>query len=102
MLNVANLAIKFRVVMLSSSDNPKPDVNEVNGSFKETLERTLGSSPVTSGRKNILIKDDPNCPNVFKVDRLKKKAELGNRRRFPGLGFQKRYFFRLNRFFEAF
>jgi hypothetical protein len=84
---------KFRVVMLSSSDNPKPDVNEVNGSFKETLERTLGSSPVTSGRKNILIKDDPNCPNVFKVDRLKKKAELGNRRHFPGLGFQKRYFF---------
>ena len=63
----------------SVKDNSKGE-GEINGSFKEALERKLrpDSSPMTSGRKAaVIVKDDPNCPNVFKVDKLKKKSDPG-------------------------
>jgi hypothetical protein len=35
------------------------------------------SSPVALARKNLILKDDPNCPSTFKLDKFKKKSDPG-------------------------
>ena len=70
-----------KIFISLSVDNSKLEASGVNGSIKDSLEKILkpDSSPVASARKNIIIKDDPNCPFLFKVEKLKKKSDPGER-----------------------
>ena len=67
------------MIFYYSVDNSKQEASGVNGSIKDALEKTLrpDSSPLASVRKNIIVKDDPNCPNLFKLEKLKKKSDPG-------------------------
>ena len=55
-----------------SDDNSKSD--GVGGLIKESRP---DSSPLASVRKQVILKDDPDCPNLFKLEKLKKKSDPG-------------------------
>ncbi len=75
-MNLKNDEELYKLIIYFSDDNSKSD--GVGGLIKESLDKgRRDSSPLASVRKQVILKDDPDCPNLFKLEKLKKKSDPG-------------------------